>query len=225
MSNALKIFMFVWLFNSTVSIAGGITVGGTRVVYDASKREALINVSNSDTNPYLIQSWVEFPEEKQGKSPFVITPPLFRLDGNSENLLRIVNTINDLPDSKESLFWINIKAVPSSKNEQDKNTLQIAIKTKIKLIYRPASLKGSPEESAKNLEWKQVGNKLTIINPTPFIMNFQSIKVGEYVVENPTYIMPNSQHTYELPNQVRGSVSWSIINDFGGISELLTSNK
>ncbi|EJD6501366.1 fimbria/pilus periplasmic chaperone [Providencia rettgeri] len=225
MNRFLKYLLFIMFLNSSFSMAGGITVGATRVIYDSDKREALISVNNSDITPYLIQSWVELDEEKKDKAPFIITPPLFRLDGNAENILRIVKTNEDLPDNKESLFWINIKAIPSSTRNNEQNTLQIAIRTKIKLIYRPSSITGNPLDKAKELTWKQVGNKLTITNPTPYILNFETIKVGQHSIENPLFIMPYSQETYNLPNGVNGNVSWSIINDFGGVSELLTSNK
>jgi P pilus assembly chaperone PapD len=58
-----------------------------------------------------------------------------------------------LPQDKESLFWLNIKAIPSA--SQVDNTLQIAIKTRIKLIYRPATMKGA---SLKNRPINYAGN-------------------------------------------------------------------
>ncbi|WP_261140007.1 fimbrial biogenesis chaperone, partial [Serratia quinivorans] len=37
----------------------GIVVGGTRVVYNADKRETSLSISNPDKIPYLIQSWAD----------------------------------------------------------------------------------------------------------------------------------------------------------------------
>ena len=44
---------------------------------------------------------------------FVITPPLFAMQGKKENTLRIIDaTNNQLPQDRESLFWMNVKAIP-----------------------------------------------------------------------------------------------------------------
>lgn len=69
---------------------GGVTVGGTRLIYDGSRKEASLTVTNSDSTPYLIQSWAEVREEGGEKAPFIVTPPLFRLEGNEQNVLRVV---------------------------------------------------------------------------------------------------------------------------------------
>ena len=47
------------------------------------------------------------------KSSFYYYPPLYRLDGGQQNIERVVVTGN-LPQDKESLYWLNIKAIPSA---------------------------------------------------------------------------------------------------------------
>lgn len=138
------------VISASVSAANaGVIIGGTRVVYDGNKKEASIDVNNPDKTPYLIQSWVETLNGGAEKAPFIITPPLYRLDGGQQNIERVVVTGN-LPQDKESLYWLNIKAIPSAPKKD--NTLQIAIKTRIKLIYRPAGLKSQqPQELSHQL--------------------------------------------------------------------------
>ncbi len=72
----------------------GIVMGGTRVVYQEGKREATMTVTNADTQtPYLVQSWVENANaEDKRPVPFVVTPPLFRLEPEQQNVLRITFT-------------------------------------------------------------------------------------------------------------------------------------
>ena len=45
-------------------------------------------------------------------APFLITPPLFRMDAQKEQSLRIVYTHDQLPADRESLFWLNVLEVP-----------------------------------------------------------------------------------------------------------------
>ncbi|MBD1403491.1 molecular chaperone [Leclercia adecarboxylata] len=198
------------------SVHAGINIGGTRVIYDGGKKEAAIGVSNPDNVPYLIQSWFENQDNIAGKIPFIITPPLYRLDRGQENVMRIVRAGN-LPDNKESMYWLNIKAIPAA--EKKANSLQIAVKTRIKLIYRPVSLKrNDPEDFAKQLIWKIAANRISVSNPGNYYMNFNEITVAGKSVPEPTYVAPGASATFSLPAGVSaGPVTFKLINDFGGV--------
>ncbi|MCL7707702.1 molecular chaperone, partial [Enterobacter kobei] len=91
------------------------------------------------------------------KAPFMVTPPLFRLAAHQDNTLRVVRTGGTLPEDRESLYWLNIKSIPSAAKIEGVNRLQIAIKTRIKLMYRPASVSGKPEDVASALKWHTEG--------------------------------------------------------------------
>ncbi|NTX79282.1 long polar fimbrial chaperone LpfB [Serratia proteamaculans] len=192
----------------------GVVVGATRLVYDGDKKESSLSVNNPDALPYLIQSWVEQQEGGSEKAPFILTPPLFRLDAGRQNVLRVVRVGGSLPEDRESLFWLNVKSIPSA--ERRDNTLQIAIKTRIKLIYRPASLKGLPENVAGQLAWHRIGTKLEVTNPTPFYMNFQNVTVNGHEVKDATFVAPHGSTSFSLPTGAGNAVTWRLINDFGG---------
>lgn len=198
----------------------GVIIGGTRVIYDGSKKESSIGIENPDASPYLIQSWVENEAGKSDKGSFVITPPLFRLDGKQKNTLRVIQAASPLATDRETLFWLNIKSISASEEAVTENTLQIAVNARIKLIYRPAALKGvTPDDASKQLKWSQQGQNLTVNNPTPFYINFNAISVGGKPVENVTYVAPRSSATFALPKASRGNqVEWKVISDYGAIS-------
>lgn len=213
-----SILLVMLIINSGLSQAG-LIVGGTRLIYDGAKKESSINVSNPDKAPYLVQSWIESNVNNREKAPFIITPPLFRLDGGQSNVLRVVRLGGNLPQNRESLYWLNIKSIPSVEKDETKNMLQIAVKTRIKLIYRPLSIKGSPEEFTDKLSWQRSGNQLQVSNPTPFYMNFQSVAVAGKELADAQYVAPQSSASFELPTGAGNSVSWRIINDYGGTGE------
>ena len=168
------------------SASAGVIIGGTRIIFDGAKKEASISITNPDNVPYLIQSWIDVKDEQSGKVPFIITPPLYRLDGGQKNLERIVMT-GSLPQGQESLFWLNIKAIPSASKQM--NSLQIAVKTRIKLIYRPEGLRAStPEDQANKLTWRRAGNTLQVNNPTPYVINFNEITLGDKKLNDVTYV-------------------------------------
>ncbi|OAE45235.1 long polar fimbrial chaperone LpfB [Enterobacter cloacae] len=201
------------------SARAGVVIGGTRIIFDGAKKEASISITNPDNVPYLIQSWIDVQDGQSGKAPFIITPPLYRLDGGQKNLERIVMT-GSLPQGQESLFWLNIKAIPSASKQM--NALQIAVKTRIKLIYRPEHLRAStPEDQANKLTWHRAGNTLQVNNPTPYVINFNEITVGDKKLDDVTYVMPSGAAQFQLPKGAQGNaLTFKVINDYGSPGEL-----
>lgn len=211
-----KVFIVGAFVAAGISAAhAGVIIGGTRVIYDGNKKEASISVNNPDATPYLIQSWVETQNGGAEKAPFVITPPLYRLDKDQQNVERIM-LAGSLPQDKESLYWLNIKAIPSAPKKE--NSLQIAVKTRIKLIYRPAGLKGvSPEEVAEKLVWRRSGNNLSVSNPTPYVMNFSQVSVSGRDLDEVSFVLPGASAEFALPAGVSGGpLIFKVINDYGG---------
>lgn len=212
------------VISASVSAANaGVIIGGTRVVYDGNKKEASIDVNNPDKTPYLIQSWVETLNGGAEKAPFIITPPLYRLDGGQQNIERVVVTGN-LPQDKVSLYWLNIKAIPSAPKKD--NTLQIAIKTRIKLIYRPAGLKSQqPQELSHQLTWRRNGNQLQVTNPTSYVINFNEISLGGKKIENVSYVLPGESMNFTLPAGANStSINYKVINDYGAVSDVQSAS-
>ncbi len=213
------IIIFLTSLFLLINIANaGVIIGGTRIIYNEGNKDVSISVDNPDKIPYLIQSWIDNMEEKK-QSDFTITPPLFRLNADKTNALRIFLTENKLPSDKESLFWLNIKTIPAT--ERTENSLQIAFKTQIKLIYRPKALKDiNFIEEQKKLVWSKSGNHITVKNPTPYFMNFQSITFNGKKVNDISYAAPFSTTSFEINDTTdRGSVKWEVINDYGAASE------
>ncbi|HGF4628853.1 TPA: molecular chaperone, partial [Escherichia coli] len=121
------------------ALAGGIVLQRTRVIYDASRKEAALPVANKGAEtPYLLQSWVD-NIDGTSRAPFIITPPLFRLEAGDDSSLRIIKIADNLPENKESLFYINVRAIPAKKKSDDVNAneLTLVFKTRIKMFYLP----------------------------------------------------------------------------------------
>lgn len=197
----------------------GIVMGGTRVIYQEGKREAAIPVTNMDTNvPYLVQSWVEnIAADDKRPVPFVVTPPLFRLDPEQENVLRISFTGGTLPTDRESVFWLCVKNIaPTQKDETNK--LQINVKSKFKIFYRPKGLAGDASDAWQQLKFTQNGNQLVAQNPTPYHVSFYSLSVGGKAIPEPGMIAPMTRKTWTVSGS--GSVKWRAINDYGGITDV-----
>ncbi|EOW6515951.1 molecular chaperone [Cronobacter dublinensis] len=209
---------FILLMNINNGIAGGIVVGGTRVIYEGSKKEASLGVkNNSATSPFLLQSWVDTGDGKM-RGPFMVTPPLFRIEPNEDHELRIAKTGN-LPEDRESLFYVNIRAIPPSSPDAV-NTLKLVVKTRIKLFYRPQALLMDAATAYKQLAYHLADGQLVVENPTPFYMVFDNLTVGKTRILSADMLAPFASQRFALPATETGrGVSWRVINDYGGVTK------
>ncbi|WP_432700248.1 fimbrial biogenesis chaperone [Kluyvera cryocrescens] len=213
----ITLFTLALIASSTAANAEGIQLGRTRVIYDANKKEASLPLINSEKElPWLIQSWVMNADNKT-RAPFIITPPLFRLDPKSEQTLRIMKSENITQTNVESLYYLIVRMIPASdRQNQQSNVLNIIYKTQIKLFYRPKGLEGSAEDACKNLHFSQSGKQLTIENTSHFYTVFSSLTLGSSKVQA-DMVAPQSSVTLPLNAHIAtSSASWHCINDYGG---------
>jgi P pilus assembly chaperone PapD len=202
----------------STTVQAGVIVGGTRVIYQEGKREASISVTNEDPHtPYLIQSWVtNYSKADKSHAPFIVTPPLFRLDAGQKNILRINFTGAALPKDRESVFWLNVKSIAPTRKEET-NELQINIKSQFKIFYRPNGLAGDPADAWKKVNFHVAGNRLIAQNPTPYYVSFFSLSVAGKELQEPGMIGPGE--TKAWPVRTAGVVKWRAINDLGGVTD------
>lgn len=214
-----------------------VKLGATRIIYNTDSSGATVSVTNPQDYPILLQSEI-YNEDAKTKAPFIVTPPLFRLDGQQRSRLRIVRTGVDVIGDRESLRWLCVKGIPPkpddewAKDENNKSgapknvsvNVQIVMSTCIKLLERPSTIKGSPAEVADSISWEKNGSNLKATNPTPFYMNLSLLKVGGMNIKNTSFIAPFSSRVFALPDGVRGDLEWAVITDYGGESRTFRGN-
>ncbi|AUG04344.1 molecular chaperone [Pseudomonas sp. 09C 129] len=213
--------------------SAGITLDGTRVIFAAPAKETSVLVRNQGSNDIMIQSWVE-PDRNGANTdvPFAITPPLVRLGGNKQQVLRILYQGQGLPTDKESVFWLAVQEIPQKAKTE--NTLQIAIRQRVKLFYRPANLPDTAANAAKSLQWKLVeqGGKaaLSVTNPSAFHVTLAGGSVtlrsgkdaGTATVE---MLAPGATRTVAIKGSTgmrsgATTVEFDSINDYGGLDRV-----
>ncbi len=149
----MAVFALSWLASSAHA---SVVINGTRVIYRAKDREVTIRLSNEGTAPALVQAWLDTGDPNttpdESNVPFTLTPPLFRLDPKKGQSLRLIYTQEPLPQDKESLFWLNVLEVPpradGGASSNDRNLLQLAFRSRIKVFFRPAGLQGDADDAS-----------------------------------------------------------------------------
>ncbi|ECB7890597.1 fimbria/pilus periplasmic chaperone [Salmonella enterica subsp. enterica serovar Typhimurium] len=203
---------------SNSAVAAGVALGATRVIYPQDAKQASINVTNSDPHDsFLVQSWVS--DDKGNKVPtFVVTPPLFILKPGKVNILRMIYSGPALPEDKESVFYLNSKAIPSlDKSTLSGNSLQIATQSVIKLFVRPAHLTVKPADAAAMLRCQAEGTNLNVSNPSPYFVTLVNVTVAGKKQPN-IMVPPKDNQTIKAT----GVVSYQTLNDFGAVTPVLT---
>ncbi len=208
---------------AATNVNASVVLGGTRVIYEGNKKEASISVRNDDKTPFLVQSWVNnFDNSEKQKIPFTVTPPLFRIEPESANAIRIVLTDPKLPSDKESIYWLNVKSIPPS-DPNATNNLTISINNKIKLIYRPAGLPtGEALTAYEQLNFEKQGDNLKAKNPTPYYISFGELKVGNKEITDSGMVPPMGEASWNISGVQANQVTWSAVNDHGTITKTQT---
>lgn len=186
-NRALSAALLAFVCTGSMTAAhANVIIAGTRVIFPAADGEVTVRLTNQNSTPALVESWVDngdpMSTPDKVKTPFLITPPLFRMEPNRDQSLRILFTHSDqpLPTDRESVFWLNVLEVPpkpSSLVTQNANTLQMAIRSRLKLFYRPTGLAGDPVKAPGELTFKASGAAVVAHNPTPYYVTITDIRV------------------------------------------------
>lgn len=197
--------------------AGGVGLGATRLIYQAGDKQAALDVRNTNENdPYLIETWLDNANNVQ-TTDFVVVPPLAVLRPKSENTLRIMFTGQGLPQDRETLYWMTVKAIPQSA-PHEKNTLQMAAASRIKVFYRPTNLPIAPNDAWKRIEGTLDTGKVTLHNPTPYYITLSSLAIDGKKVA-PVMIAPKNKITLPGSFSNARTAEYQTTNDYGAITE------
>ncbi|VTT28063.1 putative chaperone protein EcpD [Klebsiella pneumoniae] len=216
-----------------------VIINGTRVILHEKDKESVVQLKNKGKTPYLLQLWMDNgnPKSRPGeeKVPFIITPPVIRIDPGKGQAVRVLADNPNLPKDVESIFWFNMLEIPPKPKKTDiknNNMLQMAFRTRIKLFYRPEGLTPTPLQAYKKLNISLKGNLLRIKNNSPYFITFTKLEVREdnnspllaSVIDfHDRMINPNESIEYKLVEKTKNALTgkkifYSIINDYGGES-------
>lgn len=226
---SIIILMISGLYTSMSDAKGGLRLAQTRVVFDAAQSDAKITMLNNSPQVYLVQASVFNTPDPQDvtASPFMVTPPLFRLEPESQHTALVVRLgTTPLPADRESVFYLSLLAIPASSKagEPEANMTQaqvsIGIRNIIKLFYRPVALPMNSAAAYSKLTFQQAGGRIEVSNPTPYYVTLAQMTVNKQLLDvslHDPMIAPFSQQSYPFTGQGT-QVEWSAITDFGDMS-------
>jgi len=213
----------------------GITLQSTRIIYSEAQHKGItFKVQNDTDQAYLIQSRVSqaIPgravnsDDKSSvdNAPFIVLPPLKRLAPGEPLTLTIRQTRKTLSAERESVFALQIKAIPAQSDSSERLPtgqirVALALQNTLKLFYRPEGLPAYDINLiANSLGFTRQGDSLEVSNPNPYYVTFKSLSVGNTPIDNTALfemVPPNGKVSYPLSTRVSGEIHWQLINDYG----------
>lgn len=221
---------FYGLLLGSFSVQSATMINGTRVIYPAQQPEITVKINNVGNYAVLLQSWIDAGDPKAPpetiKVPFVLSPPVNRVEAGKSQSLRLAYTQARLPTDRESVFWLNVLEIPPKPKGENsgKNYLQMAFRSRIKLFFRPDELPGDPNQSGSALIWSATGHNLKVQNPTPYYISLLKITIeqnGKTYQQAADMLPPFSNHefSFTIPEQIAvgSKVHTAFINDYGAV--------
>ncbi|SFN55226.1 P pilus assembly protein, chaperone PapD [Izhakiella capsodis] len=193
----------------------------TRVIFNGGDSSMSLSVTNENKAlPYLAQAWVEDPQGHTQNLPLTALPPIQRIEpgAQSQVILQALPSVKNLPQDRESLFYFNLREIPPRSNKPD--TLQLALQTRIKLFYRPATLRANNGEAPwqNQLTLTAVGNHYRVNNPTGYYITLveaqQHINGPAEKTFSPLMVSPDD--SMALTGVTGSAPVLTYINDYGG---------
>ncbi|WP_036137609.1 fimbrial biogenesis chaperone [Luteibacter sp. 9135] len=213
-----------------------VVISGTRIVFPAQQRDVAVRIQNKGEEAALVQAWIDDGDEastpQSARSPFVMTPPVFRIDPGQGHTLRIVHAGDTLPTDHEKLYWLNVLEIPPrAEGATDQNLLQFAFRHRLKLFHRPGDLVLPVVRATEKLQWSLVREAgrpaVQVHNASPYVVSFNDVslladdaKVGSWSLGG-GMVEPGATTRFALPDTATAGhharVSYASINDFGAL--------
>ncbi|WP_387464755.1 molecular chaperone [Photorhabdus sp. RM323S] len=196
-----------------------------------------LSMTNHTAQGYLVQGFVSPMDPDTGRfdtktgqvPPFVVLPPLKRIEAGGKFLFRLRQLGKPLPQDRESAFVVSLRAIPgvavpdisgapaSSHRSDRASQVQVALQMNIRLFYRPQGVPARDNATvAKQVKFSRQGTQLRVENPTPYFLTFSVLKVGTQHADDhtrQTMVPPKGIQTYSFTTGIQGPLIWRFPGD------------
>jgi P pilus assembly chaperone PapD len=213
--------------------SAAVALNRSRIIMSEQQAEVTPQVLNQGQHPVLLQIWIDEgqPQAKveELRTPFVVDPPIFRLDGGQTRRLRVLLTQppSTLPAARESVYWLNVLEIPARRSQLGRNQLSIGFRSRIKLFFRPNAVVEALRQGVAALQFTWGRNAagqslLHIHNSAPIHQSLNTLKLEQgqahYALQTPM-VGPGESCELILPAGVDSTaparLHYSIIDDDG----------
>ncbi|MGF6916372.1 fimbrial biogenesis chaperone [Paraburkholderia sp. 40] len=234
--NAYKVMLAATCAAQIGSACASVIMPSTRVIFDGNAREQSLQFSNQDDGPSVMQVWVDSGNAQStpdtADAPFLVTPPIFRIEPKAGQTVRLVFTGKDLPQDRESVFYFNTLQIPSKNAAYaDQNQMLVMLRNRLKLFYRPAGIEGSAQKAQQQLTFR-IGKqgkseRVTANNPSSYYISLLdgSVTCGTHTATFAADMLaPHSEAGWSIKGEcplegATPSLKIKYVDDYGAVHE------
>jgi len=176
------------LSSACLPVQAGLTIHGTRIVYDESSGETAVRIEHTVGNtPVLMQTWLDNGDLDASAAgaqnlPFLLVPAVARLNPGAAQVVRILRIRDELPKDRESLLYFNVLEIPPEPEESaNVSSILFAMQARLKFFYRPKGLTMASWEAPDLLRFTPVSEagqtQLRIHNSTPYHVTLKDLSL------------------------------------------------
>ncbi|MFH0289277.1 molecular chaperone [Vibrio owensii] len=208
--------VFITLISGFAAHAN-IVMTGSRIIYPEGEPFVNVYLKNKSKNVFMAQSWFENEDgtkANQNEVPFVVLPPLAKIEPQRGQTLRIIKGIEKaLPQDQESVFYFNFLQIPSNaaiaEVAASSNKIVVTVKHKVKLFYRPKQVINYNRNWEKDFQVQLINYqdgiaKVRLVNKQPLHVSLSGNMfiehLGEKWFSETKMISPNSYQDFTFKN-------------------------
>ncbi len=207
---------------TSIAQAGGLGFDKTRLVISDGKNSGSVVLDNRTDHAYFVRAHLE-DSERVKTDAGMVHPPIFQIKPQQAGRMRVVIDQKKVPSDRETMFWLYTKSYPAKSPEDKKQQLNFNFVIQMKVFYRPEGLKGTLLKAAEKLQWRLDKGRLLVKNDSPFNVSLVGLSINDKPQDTNKVVKPYSEMDsgVSLKSNV-GTVSWYIIDDFGGVKQFST---
>ncbi|HGN9136508.1 TPA: molecular chaperone, partial [Providencia stuartii] len=219
--NGFKQHFLILLFSltsiSAYSASNGVGLNATRIIYNQGESSTSIGARNNTDINYLARFLVtKNVDGTKSDTPFMVTPPLIKVDSGKSQEVKIHIKPNNLPTDRESVFYFSATMIPATNGPINGTMLNIGYNNVIKLFYRPKNLSISQKEASEKLSIESTSTGIKVINNSPYFISFSKLSVNGVKIDlsmkkRNTMIAPFDSFNYIAPSNGRSGIAkWTV---------------
>lgn len=177
----------------TTAMATGMQPETSVVILDEAVGEASINVKNTDGMPSLLYTTIEnIPEDTEAL--IVLTPPVARVEAGDTQVVRFLRRGGE-PSKTQRLKRVVFEGIGQRPDANGKARVGVTVRQNLPLIIHPKGLERNREPWTL-LKWRMDGNKLAVVNDSPYI-----VRLAQDLTLKPSGKQATLPRAYVLPGE------------------------
>ena len=217
---------FCCVFSSLLLLSqpllAAVNVNATRVVFDNGVQHKSLKLVNDGDQPMLVQSWIDdgaaHSTPDRANPAFVVLPPVLKLLPGEQREIRLMGSGVGLPTDRESLLWLNLYQIaPESPAASGAEKVRFALRTQLKVLWRPKTVPRLDLSSMNMLEFMRVSSDIYVVNKTKWNITLTDLVIEGYSSDGVVVAPGGKQAIFTLksPVAINNKIDFAVINDDG----------